>query len=79
MSNWKKVIVVTLISIWFGLMSFSSFKVSSIPELRNPKLITEQIAHYSPYGELIFLLMLIALIAVINVDLHQKSIPKNKN
>lgn len=76
--NWKKVVVVTLKSIWFGLMSFSLYKVSSIPELRSPKLITEQIEHYSPYGELVFLLIIIAIIAGVGVDFCHKSFSKKR-
>ncbi|EPN0316304.1 hypothetical protein ACTTZI_004206 [Vibrio vulnificus] len=74
----RAALVGTLITIWFSLMSLTIYKFSTIPQLKSPKSITEQIEHYSPYSELAVALMLVALIAIISAGLRQELNLKSK-
>lgn len=60
-------------------MSLSVYQILQTPKLEKPRLITEQIEHYSPYNHLFFVLILVALFAIIGVGVSSELKLKTKN
>ena len=56
--------------VWLFTIGLCMFKFATMPELKAPRLISDQLEYYYPYTELFFVSSLIAIIAIV-VFLHQ--------